>query len=248
MGKPTVKVIVLLVTLSILLTTMGGLVDAAVGTYTVQPGDSLWSIARAFNTTVNYLKQLNNYWSNVIQAGQKLQVPGTAASIGWIYSVKNGDSLWKIASKTGTNVTAIKQANDLGTSTVYTGQKITIPTGSQSDLDLLARVIHAEARGESYQGKVAVGAVLVNRVQSSKFPNTLSGVVYQKNAFETVSNGQIWLTPSAESYKAARAALSGQDPTYGALYFYNPAKIHDPYSWIWTRRITTKIGNHNFAI
>lgn len=93
-----------------------------------------------------------------------------------------------------------------------------------NDVQLLARLIHAEAQAEPYLGKVAVGAVVLNRVKSPQFPNTLAGVIYQPGAFETVSNGRVNLSPSAESVKAAVDALNGWDPTYGALFFWNPYK------------------------
>lgn len=119
--------------------------------------------------------------------------------------------------------------------------------GRSDQLELLARVIAAEAEGEPYEGKVAVGAVILNRVQSPSFPNTLSGVIYQPHAFESVSNGLIWRrTPSARSYEAARAALNGWDPTYGSLFFWNPSKPVSP--WIWTRQIVRRIGNHVFGV
>lgn len=116
-----------------------------------------------------------------------------------------------------------------------------------NDVDLLARLIAAEARGEPYTGMVAVGAVILNRVQSPRFPNTLAGVVFQPGAFESVSNGLIWRrTPNSSEYQAARAALNGWDPTFGALFFWNPAK---PVSgWIWTRRVVMRMGKHVFAI
>lgn len=114
-------------------------------------------------------------------------------------------------------------------------------------LELLARVIAAEAQGEPFEGQVAVGAVILNRVNDPRFPNTLSGVIYQPHAFESVTNGLIWRrTPSDEAYRAARAALNGWDPTYGAVFFWNPSKPVSP--WIWTRQIIARIGNHVFAI
>lgn len=111
---------------------------------------------------------------------------------------------------------------------------------------LLAKVIAGEARGEPYLGKVAVGAVMLNRVQSSAFPNTLAGVVYQPLAFESVSNGQYGRPVDQESLKAARQVMSGWDPTNGALYFWNPAKRVSP--WIWSRNITMRIGRHVYGI
>lgn len=118
-------------------------------------------------------------------------------------------------------------------------------TYSDSDVALLARLIYGEARGESYVGQVAVGAVVMNRIKSSSFPNTMSGVIYQRYAFTAVDDGQINLTPDATAKKAARDAMNGWDPTYGAIYYYNPATATS--SWIFTRATTVTIGNHVFA-
>lgn len=113
-------------------------------------------------------------------------------------------------------------------------------------VNLLARAIHAEAEGEPYVGKVAVGAVLLNRVKHSEFPNTLSGVIYQNRALESVSNGRMNSAAGKESRKAAQDALNGWDPTYGALYFWNPSKKVS--KWIWTRKIVVQYGNHVFGV
>ncbi|MDO5378955.1 MAG: spore cortex-lytic enzyme [Clostridia bacterium] len=115
-----------------------------------------------------------------------------------------------------------------------------------SDVDLLARLIHGEARGEPYVGMVAVGAVVLNRVKSSKFPNTLAGVIYQSGAFDAVRDGQINLTPNEQSRRAARDAMNGWDPTGGCLYYYNPSTATS--SWIWSREVRLNIGDHSFAI
>ena len=117
---------------------------------------------------------------------------------------------------------------------------------TNSDLYLLAKCIYAEARGESYTGQVAVGAVILNRVASSKFPNTISGVIYQKGAFTAVSDGQINLSPDQTAMNAAQDAMNGWDPTYGCLYYYNPAVATS--SWIFSRKTVTTIGKHVFAI
>ena len=111
---------------------------------------------------------------------------------------------------------------------------------------LLARLVYAEARGESYKGKVAVAAVVLNRVSSASFPNTISGVIYQKGAFESVSNGSINLTPDSDSIRAAKEAMNGWDPTGGCLYFYNARTVSSG-SWILSRTVKTVIGNHSFA-
>ena len=116
---------------------------------------------------------------------------------------------------------------------------------SSSDVALLARLIYAEARGETYKGQVAVGAVVLNRVKSSSFPNSISGVIYQPYAFTCVQDGQINYTPNQTAYQAARDAMNGWDPSYGSLYYYNP-KIATS-GWIFTRPTVVTIGNHVFA-
>lgn len=115
-----------------------------------------------------------------------------------------------------------------------------------NDVELIARLIHAEARGEPYEGQVAVAAVLLNRVESASFPNSISGVIYQPLAFESVANGQFNLPPKEQNIKAARSAINGWDPTHGALFFWNPSKPVN--SWIWSRRIVRRIGSHVFAL
>ena len=117
---------------------------------------------------------------------------------------------------------------------------------SNADITLLARLIYGEARGESYVGQVAVGAVVMNRIRSSSFPNTMSGVIYQRFAFTAVDDGQINLTPNETARKAAIDAMNGWDPTYGALYYYNPVTATS--QWIFSRKTTVTIGRHVFAI
>ena len=121
-----------------------------------------------------------------------------------------------------------------------------LSTQNNGDLYNLAKCIHAEARGEPYTGQVAVGAVILNRVASSKFPNSIYGVIYQPYAFTCVADGQINLEPNQTAYNAARDAMNGWDPTYGALYYYNPNTATS--SWIWSRKVVVSIGKHNFAI
>ncbi len=115
-----------------------------------------------------------------------------------------------------------------------------------ADHRLLSKLVYAEARGESYKGQVAVAAVVLNRVASASFPNTISGVIYQSGAFSCVSNGSINNAPDATAIRAARDALNGWDPTGGCLYYYNPKKTGD--KWIRTRTVKTVIGNHRFAV
>lgn len=117
---------------------------------------------------------------------------------------------------------------------------------SSNDRYLLAKVIYAEARGESYTGQVAIGAVVLNRVEDSRFPNTIAGVIYQPWAFTAVNDGQINLEPNQKAYQAADDALNGWDPTYGCVYYYNPQTATS--KWIWTTKKVTQIGKHVFAV
>ena len=117
---------------------------------------------------------------------------------------------------------------------------------SESDVQLLASIISAEARGEPYEGQVAVGAVIMNRIAHPSFPNTLSGVIYQNGAFSCLYDGGINAAVADSAYQAAREAINGSDPTGGAIYYYNPATTPTP--WIWSRQVVAVIGAHRFAI
>lgn len=117
---------------------------------------------------------------------------------------------------------------------------------SESDVQLLASIISAEARGEPYQGQVAVGAVIMNRIAHPSFPNTLSGVIYQQGAFSCLYDGGINAAVADSAYTAAREAINGCDPTGGAVYYYNPAKTTN--QWIWSRQVVAVIGAHHFAV
>lgn len=124
---------------------------------------------------------------------------------------------------------------------------VTASESYDKDLQLLARCVNGEARGESYTGQVAVAAVILNRVKHPSFPNTISGVIYQKGAFTATVDGQINVPISADSsvYKACRDAMNGWDPTDGAIYYYNPQKTTN--SWIYSREVVKVIGSHRFA-
>jgi len=116
---------------------------------------------------------------------------------------------------------------------------------SQSDIDLMARAVYGEARGEPYEGQVAVAAVILNRLESPLFPNTIPGVIYQTGAFTAVSDGQINLTPNETAYRAVRDALNGWDPSEGAIYYFNPSTATS--KWIWSRPQIKRIGKHIFC-
>lgn len=117
---------------------------------------------------------------------------------------------------------------------------------SEGDIWLMAQLIHAEGRGESLEGQVAIGAVLLNRTRDSRFPGSVAGVIYEPGAFCTVRDGQINLSPDSNALKAARLAAGGWDPSGGALYFYNPARSTS--RWIYTRPVVNRIGHHVFAL
>jgi N-acetylmuramoyl-L-alanine amidase len=192
----------------------------------------------------------------VISIGVLLLTKQTLAD--WQYRVRRGDTLFRVARKTGVTVRSLRQRNGIRSNRLRIGQRIYIPSGitrrggrragarNYGELELLARIIHAEAGAEPYVGKVAVGGVVLNRVQNHRFPKTIAGVVYQPHAFESVSNGIIYRPASRLSRKAARDSLTGWDPSGGALYFFNPRKTFN--RWIWARRIINRIGKHIFAI
>jgi len=139
------------------------------------------------------------------------------------------------------NIKKRSQENTVNNSRGAAGKAI-----SQEELDLLARVIYAEARGENLEGQVAVGAVVLNRLKDPQFPKTIKEVIYQRGAFTAVDDKQIHLLPDEKAYQAAKEALQGQDPTGGALYYYNPKTAKD--KWIKSRPVIKQIGNHNFSI
>ena len=118
-------------------------------------------------------------------------------------------------------------------------------TSRSNESYTLAQAVHGEARGEPYTGQVAVAAVILNRVDDSRFPKTIAGVIFQPGAFTAVSDGQMFMEPDASSLKAARDALNGWDPSGGAIYYYNPAKTTN--KWIWSRPIMKVIGKHYFC-
>ncbi|MDD6564249.1 MAG: spore cortex-lytic enzyme [Clostridiales bacterium] len=158
-----------------------------------------------------------------------------------IYGWRTAEAVKKFQRKHGLVVDGIAGPRTL--------EKIGLPTGETSsynnNVNLLAHLINGEARGESYTGQVAVGAVVLNRVRSSSFPNTISGVIYQPGAFTAVSDGQINKPVVQSCINAARDAMNGWDPSGGALYYYNPAVATS--SWIWSRPVVARIGNHVFC-
>lgn len=174
-----------------------------------------------------------------------------AAEASTVHQVQQGESIWSLAKKYGVPVTEIKKANAKKNNMLYIGENMTIPNSplTTSEKDLLARLVNAEAKGESYAGKVAVATVVLNRVASKDFPNTVNGVIYQiangHYAFTPVQNGAINQPASAESKRAVNEAIAMKGLGSGSLFFYNPKTAQS--QWIKSRTVTTVIGNHVFA-
>lgn len=188
------------------------------------------------------LSQLGSRGEEVRRIQQKLKDLGYAVgSVDGIFGLQTQKAVLEFQRKNGLNADGIVgqlTLAALGLSTVSAGQ-------NQSSVELLARVISAEARGESYTGQVAVGAVILNRVEHPSFPDTIAGVVYQSGAFTCMTDGQINQPVAESSRRAAQDALNGVDPTGGALYYYNPAKTSNP--WMLSLPVITTIGSHVFC-
>ena len=146
---------------------------------------------------------------------------------------------------TADGIVGPKTAAALGMNLMSSSSSSGSSSSSSGDLYLLARLVHGEARGEPYKGKVAVAAVVLNRVKSSSFPNTIAGVIYQRGAFDAVSDGQINMQPDNESIRAARDAMNGWDPSNGCLYYYNPKTATS--RWMLSRPVLLRIGQHAFC-
>jgi len=168
-----------------------------------------------------------------------------------VHTVKSGDTLWKVALHYGVPVDAIKNVNNKSSNLIMVGERLRIPASiSAADRELLAQLVRAEAEGEPYAGKVAVATVVLNRVDSHLFPNTVRGVIYEVSpgghyAFSPVQNGRINRAADADSRRAVTEALAFRGQGSGSLYFYNPRTSTS--QWITTRPITVRIGNHVFA-
>lgn len=196
----------------------------------IEQGISVQTLTQAENKTVQTKLKRWGYYKGAIDGIYGTQTKTAVKN----FQRKNG--------LTADGIVGPKTAAALGMTIGSSGST----TQSSNDLHLLAKCVHAEARGEPYTGQVAVAAVILNRVKSSSFPNTIAGVIYQPYAFTAVNDGQINLSPNSSAYKAAQDALNGWDPTYGCLYYYNPKTATS--SWIWSRQTVITIGNHVFAL
>ena len=231
---------------------------AQAANYQVQSGDSLYKIAQKYNVTVQEIKDANNMSADVIYQNQYLYIPDKKQTDSITHTVVKGDTLSALAKKYKIEINRLKAANGLDSDMIYIGQQLLIPkadanlssrgedlTLTNSQIELMARIVYGESRGEPFEGQVAVAAVVLNRLFSDEFPSTIEGVIYQNLAFTAVADGQYNLTPNAQAYQAVRIALEGYDPTYGATYYWNPATATS--QWVWSREITLKIGKHVFA-
>lgn len=198
----------------------------------------------------NEVEALSKYGSRgneVSQIQEKLKRWGYYnGSIDGIYGSKTLSAVKAFQRKNGLTVDGIagqKTLSAMGINSSSSGSNAGNNTNS-NDVNLLARVIYGEARGEPYTGQVAVGAVIMNRVKHNSFPNTLASVIYQSGAFDAVADGQVNLSPDSTAKKAAQDAINGWDPSYGAIYYFNPSTATN--KWIWSRPLTVVIGKHRY--
>ncbi len=229
--------------------------------YKVVPDDSLYKLSVLFNTSISSIKSDNQLSSDAIYPGQVLNVPAV------LHTVKSGDTLYLTAKKYGISLASLQKANNKWDEMLIPGQKLIIPgvkpsgtakvTSSSSktvipytseEVDLLARLITAEATDEPYDAMVAVGAVVVNRVQSTEWPSSITDVIYHVAGgyyqFTPVKNGYINKAPSDVALKAAWAALYGSDPSKGAMFYFDDSSTNQ---WLWSKAVSAKIGSMVFV-
>ena len=198
------------------------------------------------NSEVTALSKYGSRGNEVTKIQTKLKRWGYYnGNVDGIYGSKTVEAVKYFQRKNGLAVDGIAGNATLKAMGLNSSGSSTSISGNSSNVALLSRVIYGEARGEPYTGQVAIGAVVMNRVKSSSFPNTIVGVIYQSGAFTAVSDGQINLNPDATAKKAAQDALNGWDPSYGAIYYFNPNTATN--KWIWSRPVTITIGRHRFC-
>lgn len=254
---------------------VGLMAGQAFANHVVQPGETLWLISQKYNTTVSALAQGNNLANpGYIEVGQRLVIPGQStvapapqpATPQVAHTVRAGETLWIIANQYKTTVAAIAAENRImNVNIIRVGDRLTIPgatapqptpvpvsrggrTFSAAELDLFARIVHAESAGEIFVGQVAVAATILNRMNSTRYPNTLSGVVYQVESgfyqYSPVLDGRINLPANDSARRAVAEAINGADPSLGATGFFNPRKTTN--QWVRQQPVTVVIGNHVF--
>ena len=204
------------------------------------------AITLLFNGTCIALSKIGSTGSEVRNIQTRLRSWGYySGSVDGIYGRNTMKAVMRFQANNGLTPDGIAGPRTLEKIGLPTGTSSAKNTNTSSNQQLLARLINGEARGESYTGQVAVGAVVLNRVKSSSFPNTIAGVIYQNGAFDAVKDGQVNLTPTASCVKAAGDALNGWDPTGGALYYYNPANTTN--KWMLSKPVLIRIGDHAFC-
>ena len=200
------------------------------------------------NNEVDALSKYGSRGDEVRQIQTKLKRWGYYnGNVDGIFGSQTLEAVKYFQRKNGLTVDGIAGPATLKAMGIYSSSSSNSSSSSSnsSNVNLLARLIYGEARGEPYTGQVAVGAVVMNRVKSSSFPNTISGVIYQSGAFDAVRDGQINLSPNSTAIKAAQDAINGWDPSYGAVYYFNPSTATN--KWIWSRPMTVTIGRHRFC-
>ncbi len=226
--------------------------------YTVAKGDSLYTIGELFNTTSTAIMEENHLTGTMIFPGQQLNVPSDT------YTVQSGDTLYLIAKGAGITLDVLRKVNNKWDNDIYPGQILLLPmetsendivkssvipyTTTDAEVDLLARLITAEADGEPYQAKVGVGSVVLNRIIDSCFPDTIEDVIYEKSygyyQFTPVENGFIYKPASEDAIKAAYDALNGADPSNGAIFYFDDSATN---KWLWSRPLAARIGKMVFV-
>lgn len=213
-------------------------------TITLQAGDTLWGLSRQYGIPVAVLQAANGLGtSTLIYAGRPFVIPG-----GMVLSVRA--AVDSIARSWGVTPAALAALNDLHTSIVEAGTRLYLPaspaapTTAAEILDL-AHLVQSEAGNQPFLGQVAVAAVVLNRMKAPGFPKTVAGVIFQPGQFESVSNGTFWMAPDPQAYQAAEAALNGEDPTGGALYYYNPSLTTN--KWMEDLPVLVTIGAQVFC-
>lgn len=228
--------------------------------YTVQQNDSLYKIGQMFGTTSGTIMSDNKLSGSMIYPGQQLYVRANT------YTVKSGDTLLKIADRHSVSLSSLRKANNKWDNMIYPGQKLNVPKGATStvtqvasktvipytkaELDLLARLVRAEAESEPYSAKVAVAAVIVNRVRSDLFPDTITSVIYEVSSngyyqFTPVENGWINKPAMNTDIKAALEALNGSDPSNGALFYFDDSATN---KWLWSKPLKARIGRMVYVL
>lgn len=203
-------------------------------------------VLMSWNSEVEALSKYGSRGTEVRTIQEKLKRWGYySGSVDGIYGSQTVSAVKSFQKKNGLTVDGIAGTQTLKAMGITSSSSSSSSSNNSSNVNLLARVVYGEARGEPYTGQVAVAAVVLNRVKSSKFPNSISGVVYQSGAFDAVADGQINMTPDTTAKKAAQDALNGWDPSYGAIYYFNPSTTTN--KWIWSRPMTVTIGKHRFC-